>query len=187
MLQRKSRGRGRPRRPRRVWPRRQPSYRDLILHIGTRSFEGGFVGSQGALSDAFFAGLEFTNTINGPFGYEVGLFLSDSNDDSGLVDYDLTVVEIMLGGRYTHGLGKSGIDFVMGAGLDFALTEFEQSGGVSIGSTDFSIGPYAHGGLEYRYTKSLLFGVQVRRTWLTEVDGVDIDHLGVAGYIGIGL
>ncbi|GEM_PF-5635725 len=163
----------------------EPAFRNhLRISLGGRSLEDTTFWSP--LEDQVAFGLEFARGEEG-FGYEFALQSSGAEETVLLlgvpVDLRAEILEISGGVHYSQRLGDSPFLFQAGAGpsLVFARSEVQVPSTSTAASVDgATVGFYLHGGLDFRISRSLTLGVDLR---FLETAGLDLES-GTARVLG---
>jgi len=177
-----------------------PGVPDYATHANTRLIVASRTFDEDVLDDIFGSqlaiGIEHDRRTadSGP-GWEGSIFASwdDESDTAGTLSgsLDYVLVELMLGARYTQRFGGTNLYGYVAGGADLALiyADAELSGpgfSLSDDDTEFSLGGYAHAGAYWQAGGSWSVGVDVRHTFGTEYDDLDIDHLQIGVSVGTG-
>jgi opacity protein-like surface antigen len=156
-----------------------------FIEVGQRSLDSSFE----PVSDSNVWGLVLD--IRQPrdsTGLELGFYHSseDKTEDVGgvgKVDFNSASSELFVGGRWKAGSGFGRLQPVFGAGVSAIVVDYsaDPRNGESQSASDWSFGPYVHGGVEYPLGDHFLLVLDYRQLFWSEyiheldLDGVNSD------------
>jgi opacity protein-like surface antigen len=151
-------------------PPRMDDEQWVAIHVGRRSLDDDF---EPVEDQVFVGGSYARQSPYDPVGFEVGLYASREEDDSGALDIEGRTREIYGGVHKTF--GDDVLRPYVGAGLALIQAELDVEGVDD--DDDSSIAGYVHGGFRVAVTESFFLGLDLR--WLfgsdLEIGGVDTD------------
>jgi len=144
--------------------------RQLSLQAGIRDFTDETIFGRVDSEAAF--GIEYAHEVRDGLGFEVGGIgsLSTENGLSGNPDITGAAAEIYGGARYWLRGERRWTPYV-GAGLAAIMAGVDDDAGGQVSDDqDFSLGFYAHGGIQYNVNEFLFLGADVRGLFGTDLD-----------------
>ena len=147
-----------------------PSLHQITLLAGVRDFTDDDI--FGRVDSEFAFGLEYAQEISDGLGFEVGGLgsLSTDNGIAGNPDVTGAAAEIYGGARYWFKGDRRWTPYV-GAGLSAIMAGVDNDeGGQVADDQDFTLGVYAHGGVQYDMTDALFLSADVRTLLGTDLD-----------------
>ncbi len=144
--------------------------RQISLQAGVRDFSDDAIFGRVDSEAAF--GLEYAHEIANGLGFEVGGIGSLSTENGFATNPDVTgaAAELFGGARYWFKGERRWTPYV-GAGLAAIIAGVDDDqGGQVADDQDFSLGFYAHGGVQYNLNDLLFLGLDVRTLFGTDLD-----------------
>lgn len=165
-----------------------PPIHQITLFVGVRDFMDDDI--FGRVDTEFAFGLEYAREVSDGLGFEVGGLGSISTDNGIAGNPDVTgaAAEIYGGARYWFKGDRRWTPYV-GGGLAAIMAGVDNDeGGQVADDQDFSLGLYAHGGLQYELTDTLYLDADVRALFGTdlELETISGDADYVQFLLGIG-
>ena len=157
-----------------------------FIDIGQRSLDNSF----DPVNDSSVLGVQVDiRQPNDSLGFERGFFHSSESKTEnvagvGNVDFNSASSEFAIGGRWKLSSIIGDLRPVLGAGLSAISIDYSTDpvNGESNSASDWSVGPYVHGGFEYPLGDHFILGIDYRRLFLTElINELDFDGVATDG------
>ena len=172
----------------------QLSLSNQRMIIGDQSFTGDAV--DAAFNASTGIGYSFDQrTQSSGVGMEFGVNAIDHSavgSGSGLTSsVNTTIVELLVGVRYTQALGVSGFYAYGAGGVDLATIDVRATvsgSGLNIAAnkTESGLAGYIRAGIAYQLSNQFSLGLELRRTFGLEAGGLDFDYIQAAVTLGWG-
>lgn len=165
----------------------------LLVDVGQRCVDSAFE----PVDDQLVIGIEADiRQPNDDVGLELGLFHSSQDENKnvggvGRVDFESAMTELSVGARWKYGEWGSHLRPYAAAGISllFASYSTDPEASSSKSSSDWTVGPYVRGGIEWPFGENLSLALDYRQVLFTEIlnDLSLADSSTDANYSQIGL
>lgn len=144
--------------------------RQLSLQIGVRDFSDDAI--FGRVDSEMALGIEYAHEIKNGLGFEVGGLGSLSTENGIESNPDVTgaAAEIYGGARYWFKGNRRWTPYIGGGVAAILAGVDNDQGGQVADDQDFSLGLYAHGGVQYDVNDFLFLGVDLRTLFATDLE-----------------